>query len=35
MIDAGDMALKARGLATVVSAPDETNARLFFADVAA
>jgi O-glycosyl hydrolase len=35
MIDASDAALKARGLATVVSAPDETNARLFLADVAA
>ncbi len=35
MIDATDAALKARGLKTVVSAPDETNAHLFLADWAA
>ncbi|MGU3317132.1 glycoside hydrolase [Sphingomonas sp. M6A6_1c] len=35
MIEASDAALKKRGLATVVSAPDETNARLFLADIAA
>lgn len=35
MILATDAALKARGLATVVSAPDETNSHLFLADWAA
>lgn len=35
MIDAADAALRARGLSTVVSAPDETNAHLFLTDVAA
>jgi O-glycosyl hydrolase len=35
MIDATDAALKARGLATVVAAPDETNSILFLADWAA
>jgi O-glycosyl hydrolase len=35
MIDATDAALKARGLTTVVAAPDETNAILFLADWAA
>ncbi|MBB4153365.1 O-glycosyl hydrolase [Sphingomonas jinjuensis] len=35
MIDASDAALKARGLATVVAAPDETNAHLFLTDWAA
>ncbi len=35
MIDATDAALKARGLATVVAAPDETNSQTFVTDVAA
>lgn len=35
MIDATDAAMKARGLATVVAAPDETNSLLFLADWAA
>ncbi|WP_082467259.1 glycoside hydrolase [Sphingomonas sp. Leaf25] len=35
MIDASDAALKARGLTTVVAAPDETNSHLFLADWAA
>jgi O-glycosyl hydrolase len=35
MIDASDAALKARRLATVVAAPDETNAHLFLAEWAA
>jgi O-glycosyl hydrolase len=35
MILAADAALKARGLSTVVSAPDETNSHLFLADWAA
>ncbi|GGB19105.1 hypothetical protein GCM10011380_05830 [Sphingomonas metalli] len=32
VIDAVDAALKARGMATVVAAPDETNSHLFVAD---
>jgi O-glycosyl hydrolase len=32
MIDATDAALKARGLATVIAAPDETNSELFVKD---
>ncbi len=32
MIDAADAALKARGLKTVIAAPDETNSTLFVAD---
>lgn len=35
MIDAADTALKAERLTTVIAAPDETNARLFLADLAA
>lgn len=35
VIDATEAALKARGLATVVAAPDETNAHLLLADWAA
>jgi hypothetical protein len=35
MIDASAAALKARGLATVISAPDETNSHIFLQDWAA
>ncbi len=35
MIDATDAALKARGLATAIAAPDETNSHLFLQDWAA
>ena len=32
IIDASDAALKARGLSTVIAAPDETNSHIFLAD---